>query len=155
MNILAGIALAALFLFPLPAYALAETGMPQNDLTVQFDPGRGVIKGISRISLPSGQIARIKLTGIKVTAVSIHDRPLIVEPGTESITFTPKSADDILKIEYEAEFRSSPDNKPGMTKDNLISSEGIQLMENWHPAVEGLSFYRLTAVLPNEFEGIS
>ena len=155
MNMLVRITLAALLLFPLSAYALAETGMSHNDLTVQFDPGKGVITGISRISLPAGQSARIRLTGIKVTAASIHDRPLIVEPGTESVTFTSKTSDDILKIEYEAEFRSSPDNKPGMTKDNLISSEVIQLMENWHPAVEGLSLYRLTAVLPNELEGIS
>ncbi len=155
MNMLARITLAALLLFPLPAYALAETGMPHNDLTVEFDLVRGAITGVSRISLPSGQTARVNLTGIKVTAVSIHDRQLIVEPGTGLITFTPETADDILKIEYEAEFRTSPDNKPGMTKDNLISSEGIELMENWHPAVEGLSFYRLAAVLPNELEGIS
>ena len=155
MNMLARITLAALLLFPLPAYALAETGMPHNDLTVEFDPGRCAITGTSRISLPSGQIARVTLTGIKVTSVSIHDRPIIVEPGAESITFTPRSADDILKIKYEAEFRSSPANKQEMTKDNIISSEGIQLLENWHPVVEGLSLYRLTAVLPNELECIS
>lgn len=155
MNMLARIAVAALLLFYLPAYAHAETGMPHNDLTVQFDLGRGVITGISRISLPSGQSSRIDLTGIKVTSASVHGRPLIVEPGTESITFAPGTADDILKIEYEAEVRPLPDNKPGMTNDNLISSEGIQLTENWHPTVEGASLYRLTAVLPSELQGIS
>ncbi len=155
MNMLARITFAALLLLPLPAYVLAETGMPRNELNVQFDLGRGVITGISRISLPSGQSARINLTGIKVTAASIQGRPLIVEPGTESITFTPGTTDDVLKIEYEAEFRSLPGNKPGMTRDNLISSEGIELVENWHPAVEGFSIYKLAAVLPKELEGIS
>lgn len=155
MNIFAKIAIAALLMFTLPEHALAEAGMPHNDLTVQFDLERGVITGISRISLPTGQIAKINLTGIKVTAASIHDRQLIVEQGAALITFTPETADDVLKIEYEAEFRTAPDNKPGMTKDNLISSEGIELMGNWHPAVEGLSFYRLAAVLPKGLEGIS
>ncbi len=155
MNIFAGIVLAALLAFPLPEHALAETSMPHNDLTVHFDLERGVITGISRISLPPGQIAKINLTGIKVKAVSIHDRQLIVEPGTGLISFTPETADDVLNIEYEAEFRTLPDNKPGLTKDNLISPEGIVLMENWHPAALGLSLYRLAAVLPKGLEGIS
>jgi uncharacterized iron-regulated protein len=155
MNILDRIVLAVLLLLTLPGYALAEASVPHNNLTVQFDTGRGVITGTSRISLPPGQIAKINITGIKVTAVSIHDRQLIVEPGAGLITFTPETADDILKIEYEAEFRTLPENESGITKDNLISPEGIGLVENWHPAVEGLSFYRLAAVLPNGLEGIS
>ncbi|MFZ2197703.1 MAG: hypothetical protein WAV13_08230, partial [Thermodesulfovibrionales bacterium] len=155
MNILERIVLAVLLLLTLPGYGLAEVNMPRNDLTVQFDTERGVITGTSRISLPAGQIAKINITGIKVTAVSIHDRQLIVEPGAGLITFTPETADDILKIEYKAEFRILSGNKPGITEDNLISPEGIGLMENWHPAVEGLSFYRLAAILPNGLEGIS
>ena len=42
-----------------------------------------------------------------------------------------------------------------MIKGNHIGPEGILLMDNWHPAVEGASLYRLTAVLPSEFEGVS
>ncbi len=101
MNLLSIIILAALWLFPLSSYALAEIAMPLNELAVQFDPGNNTIKGVSRISLPAGQSAKINLTGIKVTAVSVRDRALAVEPGTESITFTPGSAEDILKIEYQ------------------------------------------------------
>ena len=155
MNMFARIILAALLLLALPAYAPGETGMPHNDLTVRFDLERGALKGTSKISLPFGQVGRINLTGIKVTSVLSHGKPLFVEPGTESITFTSGSADDVLEIEYEAEFRSLQDKNPGVIKDNLISSEGVQLIDNWHPAVEGLSFYRLTAVLPKEFDGIS
>jgi len=44
-------------------------------------------------------------------AVSIHDRPLLVEPGTESVTFTPGSSADVLKIAYEAEYRFLPETE--------------------------------------------
>jgi uncharacterized iron-regulated protein len=159
MKVLSGIILVALMLLLLPVYALAEPGMPLNDLTIQCDLERGMIRGVSRISLPAGQTARINLTGIRATAVSIHDRPLMIEPGAGSITFTPGSAEDILKIEYEAEYPSLPeiekDKNPGVTKGNHISSEGILLTENWHPAVEGMSLYRLTALIPSGFEGVS
>ena len=74
MNLLSIIILAALWLFPLSSYALAETAMPLNELSVQFDPLNNTIKGVSRISLPAGQSAKINLTGIKVTAVSMRDR---------------------------------------------------------------------------------
>lgn len=158
MNIFSRIALVAVFIL-LPAYCMAETDMPLNELSVQFETERNRITGVSKISLPAGQTARINVTGIKVTAISIHDRSLIIEPGTASITFTPGSSADVLKIEYEAEYRFLPEiettKNPGVIKGNLISSEGILLMENWHPAVEGISYYRLTAILPAEFEGIS
>jgi aminopeptidase N len=159
MNLLSIIILAALWVFPLSSYALAEIAMPINELAVQFDPGNNTIKGVSRISLPAGQSARINLTGIKVMAVSMSDRALAVEPGTASITFAPGSAGDILKIEYEAEYRPLPEinnsNNSGVIKGNHIGREGILLTDNWHPAVDGASLYRLTAVLPSEFEGVS
>jgi hypothetical protein len=133
--------------------------MPLNELAVEFDPGNNAIKGVSRISLPAGQSAKINLTGVKVTAVSVRDRALAVEPGTESISFTSGSAGDILKIEYRAEYLSlagiNNRENPGVIRGNHIGPEGILLTDNWHPAVEGPSLYRLTAVLPAGFEGIS
>ncbi|MDD1749254.1 MAG: hypothetical protein LUO89_05195, partial [Methanothrix sp.] len=133
--------------------------MPFNELTVEVNPGNNTIKGISRISLPAGQSAKVYLTGIKVTTVSVGERPLAVEPGTESVTFTPGSAEDILKIEYSAEYRPLPEsnnyNNPGVIRGNHIGSEGILLADNWYPSVDGASLYRLTAVLPSQFEAIS
>ncbi|MDH4230828.1 MAG: ChaN family lipoprotein [Nitrospirota bacterium] len=143
----------------LPAYALAETDLPLNDLSVRFDLDRHMIAGVSKISLPAGQTARINLAGIKLTAVFMNDSALVVEPGKSSITFTPGSTEDVLKIEYEAEYANLPksdkDINPGVVRGNYIGAEGVLLMENWHPSVEGTCFYRLRAVLPAEFEGVS
>ncbi|RPI38032.1 MAG: PDZ domain-containing protein [Nitrospiraceae bacterium] len=157
MNFISRIIIAVLLL--LPAYALAETDIPLNDLTVRFDLGRHVIAGVSKISLPAGQAARVNLAGLKLKAVSIRDRALVVEPGAASITFTPGAAEDVLKIEYEAEYPNVPDSdaakNPGVASGNAVSPEGILLMDNWYPSVEGASLYRLKAILPSEFEGIS
>jgi aminopeptidase N len=146
-------------LLSLSAYAHAEIVMPLNNLSVQFDLGKNTITGVARISLPRGKSARVHLSGIRVKAVSMGGTPLTVEPGTDSISFTPGSPDDVLKIEYEAEYRSLPEieqsRNPGIIKGNRIVPEGILLMGNWYPAVEGSCLYRLTAVLPTEFEGIS
>jgi hypothetical protein len=142
MNFFSRIILAVFLL--LPANALAETDMPLNDITARFDFERHTIVGVSRISLPAGQTATINLTGIKLTAASIRDRALILEPGMSSITFTPGSAEDILKIEYEAEYpdlpKSDTDKNPGAANGNYIGAEGILLMEKWHPSVEELVF---------------
>ena len=157
MNFISRIIIAVLLL--LPAYALAETDMPLNDITARFDLERHTIIGVSRISLPAGQTATINLTGIKLTAASIHDRALVVEPGKSSLTFTPGSAEDILQIEYEAEYPHLPDSdtgkNPGVVSGNYIGAEGLLLMEKWHPSVEGTCLYRMRAFLPAEFEGIS
>ncbi|MBS1113511.1 MAG: hypothetical protein H6Q92_1274, partial [Nitrospirae bacterium] len=83
MNLLSILMLAVLWVFPVSAYALADNAMPLNELSVQIDPRDSSIKGVSRISLPAGQSAKINLTGIEVTAVSVGDRALAVGPGTE------------------------------------------------------------------------
>jgi uncharacterized iron-regulated protein len=151
--------LAVLWVFPVSAYALADNAMPLNELSVQIDPRDSSIKGVSRISLPAGQSAKINLTGIEVTAVSVGDRALAVGPGTESFIFTPDSAEDILKIEFRAGYRPLPEvnnsDNPGAIKGNHIGPEGILLTDNWYPAVDGASLHRLTAVLPSGFEAIS
>lgn len=159
MRILSGIFLVSFMLCLLSPYAFADPDIPIHDLTVQFDLDRNSIRGVSAISLPAGRTARIDLTGVTVKTVVLRDRPLTVDPGTLSITFTPGSSADLLKIEYEAEYPDLPENGEEEDSDaipgNHISSAGILLAGNWHPVVEGSSVYRLTAVFPSEFEGIS
>ena len=116
MKVLSGIFFAVLLLFLLPAYTLAEPDMPFHDLIVQLDPEGSALTGVSTISLPPGKTARINLSGIKVRGILLHNRPLAVDPGTESLTFTPGSSADVLKIEFEAAY---PALFPNVSKDNF------------------------------------
>ncbi len=160
MKVLSGIFFTVLMLFLLPAYTLAEPDMPFHDLIVQLDPEGSALTGVSTISLPPGKTARINLSGIKVRGILLHNRPLAVDPGTESLTFTPGSSADVLKIEFEAAYPALPASGKGkepakIEGNNHVSHQGILLMENWHPVVEGNSLYRLTAVMPSGFEAVS
>ena len=159
MNVFLHKILITFFLLLPSAYALAETDIPHNDLSVQIDLEKKTITGVSRISLPAEKTARIFFTGIQVTAVSLQDRKLIVEPGTESLIFTPGTDRDVLTIEYTAEYPLLPEREElknfGVIHGNHIRPEGIMLTEQWHPFVEGYSYYRLAATLPGEFECIS
>jgi aminopeptidase N len=157
MKVLSGIVFFALLLLHIPSYAVSETLMPLGDLTVRFDLHENRMTGVSNMTLPAGRPSKIHIRGIKVTSVSVNGRPLLFNESADSLTFTPGSPEDILKIEYEAEYPPGSGNGVNTrgTYCNFITPDAVLLTSNWYPAVEGISRYRLTAVLPSEIEGIS
>ena len=158
MYILTRLLLAAIFLLFNVAFTYGEN-MPMNSIKVSFDVEHNLLRGESRIFLPSGQPAKINVSGLKILSAKINDRTLTLEPGIKTITFSPGSPVDFLNIKYEAEFKSMPATdssmNPGVVHGNLISTDGIVLTDNWYPSTDGLFIYNLTAVLPAGFEGIS
>ncbi len=147
-----------LFLF-LPLVTTAEDNTPLNNLVVRFDLENHTISGISRISLPEGHAAVVNISGLKVLSASVNNKAIITEPGITAINFQPEEANDVLEIIYKAVFDFLPETdrskNPGVVKGNLISPDGIALIDGWYPSIEGISNYNLTAILPNDFEGIS
>lgn len=147
----------SLFLYGI---SFAGDDMPLNKLDIKVDLEGRKITGTSRISLPAEQhTVDVALSGLKVIAASINDRPLVIGPGVAMITFRPEKADEVLVIEYEAEFRASAgtvnSKNPGVVEGNLISPEGIVLIDGWYPSMDGLSLFSLTTVLPRELEAVS
>ncbi|MEC4676585.1 MAG: M1 family aminopeptidase, partial [Nitrospirota bacterium] len=130
-----------------------------NKLDIKVDPTGRKITGTSRISLPPEHTVNVALSGLKVIAASINDRPLVIGPGVTRITFRPETADEVLLIEYEAEFRASAGTgggkNAGVVEGNLVTPDGVVLIDEWYPAMDGLSLFSLTAVLPREFEAVS
>ena len=158
MNLLSRYVLLLLFLF-FPFISFAGNNLPLNELSVSFNPEKHQVRGISKITLPGGKSATINFSGLKIISASIDKRKIIVRPGVFLMDFRPENSNEVLEIEYEAEFNSLPEaeqNKnPGVVKGNLISHDGIALTDEWYPSAEGLSTYKLTAILPDDFEGIS
>ena len=158
MNLLSRYLLLLLFLF-LPVFSFAGGNFPLNELSVSFDFEKHQVMGISKITLPAGESATINFSGLKIISASIDKRKIIIKPGAAAMNFSPVNPNEVLEIEYEAEFKSLPEaeqNKnPGVVKGNLISHDGIVLTDEWYPSAEGLSTYKLTATLPDDFEGIS
>ena len=104
MKVLYGI-FAAVLLLLLPAFCLAQTDMPRNDVEVRFDLEKNLVTGVSRITLPAGESAKISLSGIRVTDVAINDTKLVIESGTESLNFKPAAAEDITEDRIRGNIR--------------------------------------------------
>ena len=135
--------LVFLFLFFYATICFGEN-MPMNNIKISFDVGHNLLRGESRISLPAGRAAKINLSGLKILSAKINDRTLTIEPGIETITFSPGTPEDVLNIEYEAEFKSMPETfrsmNPGVVHGNLIGPDGIVLTDGWYPSTEALPF---------------
>lgn len=150
--------LLVLVFLGMPLTALAGGKMPVNQLHIDFDLAAQTLRGVSKISSPGTEL-KVDLRGLKVISASVNTKNMIIETGTENIVFRPEGPDDLLTIEYEAGSGSFADmersKNPGVVQGNLIHTDGVVLTDSWHPVVEGLSVYQLTAVLPNEFEALS
>ncbi|UCE79986.1 MAG: ChaN family lipoprotein [Nitrospiraceae bacterium] len=156
-NILKRILFLSFILFP--AITLADTFLPAHNLSVHFDLGKGKISGISEITLPVGQRTMVAMAGLTVRSVSVRGKLVSIESAIDEFNYEQKNADDVLTIVYEAVFEGLPEadteTNPGVVMGNLISPSGISLTGGWHPTFAGLAHYRLTAILPKGFVGIS
>lgn len=148
-----------LMILLLPAIGRAEISFPAHNLTVRFDLDKGALSGISEIVLPAGQKTTVSVSGLTILSASVSGKRLPVESGISELDYEQKNAQDVLTIIYEAVFRKLPETdtltNPGVVMGNLISRDGISLTGGWYPFVSGLAHYRLTAILPKGFEGIS
>lgn len=148
-----------IFIFlSVPYVSFAAPNVPTHQLHIRFDLDAQTLRGVSRIS-SAGKELKVDIRGLDIISVSVNEKMLITEPGEQKILFRPEGADDVLVIEYESGSGSFADmdksTNPGVVQDNLITQEGISLTGRWHPVAEGLSRYRLTAILPSEFEAVS
>ena len=150
--------LVAFFLF-LPALSYGMENLPINRIAVRFDLGRHLLKGTAEIAIPAGREVTVDFSGLRVLSVTVDGIPVQTGPEMSAATFGQGKSGETLVIEYEmsaAAVREAGGGKnPGVVQGNLIDASGIALMGGWYPAVSGLSLYRLTAVLPSGFEGIS
>jgi uncharacterized iron-regulated protein len=156
MNRIKTILLSFLFLM-IPAISGAENNSPLHTLQVRFVLGENRIIGESRISVPPGESLTVSVGGLTVKSVSADGMTVTEDSGAATITVKPGTAQGSLKVVYEAHYPAGAvrDGGDGIVQGNLIGPEGIALINAWYPAIEGLTRFKLTALLPQGFEGIS
>ncbi len=136
-----------------------QSGIPSNTLKVRFDTARHLVKGVSEITLPPGRTWAIDFSGLTIRKASINNMALAPDKNARVLSVQTGAAADILRIEYEAAFTSTPEadreKNPGVVQGNLVGEKGIYLSDGWYPAVQGQSRYRLTAAVPAGFEAVS
>lgn len=147
----------ALMFFAVPAIAGAEDNMPLHTLQVRFDLANNRLIGRSSIDLPPGRARTVNIEGLTITSAYLQGIPLAIEKDAGTINLHAAAVKTVLTIEYEASYASVKrrGREDGIETANLVSPEGIALINGWYPSMNGLTRFRLSAVVPQGFEAIS
>ena len=154
MKIIAFIVLLIIGFFT-HAVEAVET-LPSYNLSVSFDIQRGIIRGISTVTMSESKEINISTGALKIIYVRLNGQPL--EPEIKNGMFK-VNIKGILEIGYEGMFKEESgkenlENTGVITKD-IISNEGISLTGMWYPLIEGMAYYNLKAFFPKGFTAIS
>ncbi|MDP2754329.1 MAG: ChaN family lipoprotein, partial [Nitrospirota bacterium] len=161
MKIIAFIVLLIIGFFT-HAVEAVETLLSYN-LSVSFDIQRGIIRGISTVTMSESKEINISTGALKIIYVRLNGQPL--EPEIKNGMFK-VNIKGTLEIGYEGMFKEESgkenfENTGVITKD-IISNEGISLTGMWYPLIvgidsyrEGMAYYNLKAFFPKGFTAIS
>lgn len=147
----------AIFLILLPVVSEADNAVVLHEIQVRLDPERHILVGEARITLPPGQSRSVRTDGITVKAVSSLGAALTADVKSRTMMIDAGSGPRVVSIDFEVSYAPAraSGREDGIEQANVVEREGIVLTGSWYPAVEGLSAYRLKALLPAGFEGIS
>ncbi|MBI5676021.1 MAG: ChaN family lipoprotein [Nitrospirae bacterium] len=147
-----------LFLFSDFAQAIQQSDIeiPENNLDVSVNISDSSITGVSQITLKKGHKLSINTGLLKILSIKINNLPIHPDLHGSDLELTP-GEDGILEIKYEGFFKpaASRDSDTSNLVQSIIDKRGVSLTGLWYPAIDGLSRYRLRAVLPNGYEAVS
>lgn len=148
--------LIVLFL-AVPAISGAEDSMPFHTLQVRFDLEKNRLVGRSSIALPPGKARTVHIGGLTVTSAFFQGAELVTEKDARTISLKASSVQTVLTVEYEVPYASVQERgrEDGIETANLVSREGIALINGWYPSIDGLARFRLSAEVPQGFEAVS
>jgi aminopeptidase N len=137
------------------APARAQEGLPVYELSVSFSPGESLLEGNARIDLPAGGQWEVGTAGLQVLEASLDAAPLdagaINRDGGLKV-----EGGGVLRLGYRAVLAGTAEDIQNVgVVGSIVSPEGISLTGGWYPAVKGLAFYKLTAVVPAGFTAVS
>jgi uncharacterized iron-regulated protein len=150
-NIFGAIFLCVILTLP----ARAEDSIPNYELSVSFDLDENLLRGDALISLPAEKEWTIRTGGMKILKASFEGVALDPETVSEAHEIN-VTRGGVLELGYEKVFRETETDIENVgVVGSVVSGDGISLTGAWYPQVEGLSYYRLTAVVPESFIAIS
>jgi aminopeptidase N len=139
--------------------ALAENthskSLPTYNLSVSFDLKEHLLRGTAKIVFPESEDIAVSAANLTVIDANLNGRPVEYSKRDGLIRALGKGT---LEIKYQAVFRDGRQNNlqnRGVVSSGVISTDGISLTSNWYPAINGVAYYKLSAVVPQGFEAIS
>ncbi len=134
-----------------------EQSLPVYRLSVSFDLKGNLMRGTAAITLPEAGDTTVSPGNLRIISVTLNGSP--VDYKTKGKLF--KVADrGTLEIQYEGTFKGEQESREnlenaGVVSTGVVSERGVSLTGNWYPAISGLAYYKLTALVPDNFIAIS
>ena len=134
----------------------AAPAAPEYDLSVSFDIDHAKVTGASKISVVKGEPVAFGIGGLNIRSVRLNQGATAFQAAGGKLTVRPEQS-GILEIRYEGVFARAEGAATSRDSDiaNVIGREGIFLASAWYPQPESLVRYRLKALLPRGYIGIS
>ena len=136
-----------------------KSPVPTVETAVTIDVKNFRLSGEAFIENQSGSPFTIDVGQLILGAVSIDGAEITPSITDGRFRVTELSGDSILHIRFHRRFCETDLNKHPYQRHSLtgsyISPQGLVLLDNWCPTVDGLATYRLTALVPDDFSAVS
>ncbi len=147
-TIFLGMVLNMLVFAPPPAKA-AQPTMPVHNISMEFDLQTNSLKANSRIELPANVNLELDYSHLAVSRITVNGQQVEITPGSAALNLPASSRDREILLTYTKEIR------PGTSPYNMISENGITLIDSWYPVADREMLFKLTAFIPVEFDAVS
>ncbi len=146
-----------LILFQSNLYGAEERpaqSLPVCRLSVSFDLKSNLLKGIATITAPEAG-AVVSTGNLRITSATVNGSGYW--PIGNQFRIRGRGT---LEITYEETFRGDRGTRgnlenPGVVPAGVVNDKGISLTNDWYPAINGLAYYKLTALVPDNFTALS
>lgn len=130
--------------------------LPVYRLSVSFDLKSNLLRGTAAIALPEAGAA-VSPGNLRITSATLNGSPVDYDAKDKLFKIAGKGT---LEIQYERTFKGEQGAKDdfenaGVVTTGVVSDRGVSLTGGWYPAIYGLAYYKLTALVPDNFIAIS
>jgi aminopeptidase N len=122
---------------------------PVHHISMEFNLETKTLSANSRIELPAGAGLRLDLSYLNVSQILVNGQPGETSQDTPYLDIQESTEDQEIFITYNREIQ------PDSGSYSLISATGITLSDHWYPAADREMLFKLTAMIPADFEAIS
>ncbi len=128
----------------------AASDLPTHRISISFDLQKHTLTGLSRIEIPADRDITLHVGGLTISELTLNGVKITRDQlQKDHLTITSTGYKQQLVCKYTL---TAPANGYGL---NRIAEDGITLAGNWHPKVYNDVIFVLTALLPDNFTGIT
>jgi len=136
------------FFMPLPSQA-AHLNAPVHNISMEFDLETNSLSANSRIELPAGVGLRLGISNLNVSRILVNGQPGEATQVGDYLDIHESTNDQEILITYNKII------PPGSAQYSMINESGITLSDQWYPIADREVLFKLTALIPDDFEAIS